>query len=144
MNILGHLLHFPSSQHHHMKPHTSFTQPTLGCCQIPKTLPITLITGGDGLRITVHWERSCRNHSSEILKHPPQLEAPPHFSSSPRGILAREQRVTFQQEMLILDLSATRVFLINSQIKMNHHLCSWGSRGERDPKLPLGTCLPKL
>lgn len=36
------------------------------------------------------------------------------------------------------------VFLINSQTIMNHHLCSWGNRGERDPKLQLGICLPEL
>lgn len=106
MNNLGHLLCFPSLQHHHTRPHTSFSQPALGGCQIPKTLLITLIIWGDELRIAVHWKRSCRDHSSEIPNRPPQLEAPPHFSSSPRGTVAREQRVTLQQEMLILDLSA--------------------------------------
>lgn len=145
MNNLGHLfMCFPSPQHHHTRLHTSFSKPTLTCCQIPKTPLITLTIWGDGLRITVHWERSYCNHTPEILNRPSQLEAPPHFSSSPRGIVAREQRVTLQQEMLILDLSAKHVFLINSQTKMNHHLCSWGNRGERDPKLQLGICLPEL
>lgn len=55
------------------------------------------------------WKGSYRNRSSEILKHPPQPEALLHFSSSPRGILVREQGVVFQQEMLILDLSVMHV-----------------------------------
>lgn len=136
MNNLGHLLRFPSPQDPHTRPHTSFSQPTLRCCQMPKTLLVTLIIWGDELRVIVHWKRSCHNHSSAILNWKRRC--------SPRGILAREKRVTFQQEMLILDLSATLVFLINPQIKMSHHLCSWGSRGERDPKLQLGTRLPEL
>uniref|UniRef100_A0A8C8BEK0 Uncharacterized protein n=1 Tax=Otus sunia TaxID=257818 RepID=A0A8C8BEK0_9STRI len=58
---------------------------------------------------------SYQNRSSEILKHPPQLETAA-LALSPRGILVKEQRA----------------------IKMNHHLCSQGSRGERPQNTGLG------
>lgn len=122
---------FPSPQPQHMRPHTSFR-----CCQIPQTRRSRSSFGEMGWALLL----CCKILLESQLRDPkpPQLEAPLRFSSPPRGTLAREQRVTFQQEMLILDWSATHAFLINSQTKMNHHLCFWGNRGAKRPKSTAG------
>lgn len=114
--FLRHLLLFPLPT---IQPHkvAHQFQAMHSCYRIPKTFLSTLIFWGDGLRIPVPHKRSCRNHSSEILKRPPELEMLLCFSSLPRGMLVREQRLIFQQEMLILDLSAMHncyLFLIKT------------------------------